>query len=91
MVIEFTEGNHWNNDGGWFKNGLRVEALVNGEWKEVEVNSKYPVGDSFDAHGDAFESFVITLKTPVTCNGIRIIGEAGGPNGFVSVSELTVK
>lgn len=89
--IEFTEGNHWNNDGGWFKNGIRVEVLVNGEWKEVEVTSEYPVGDSLEAHGDAFETFVITLKTPTTCKGVRIIGEAGGPNGFVSVSELTVK
>ncbi|MBE6653969.1 MAG: hypothetical protein E7608_00770 [Ruminococcaceae bacterium] len=90
-TIEFTEGNHWNNDGGWFENGIRVEVLVNGEWKEVEATCEYPIGDSFEAHGNAYETFVISLKTLTTCRGVRIVGEAGGPNGFVSISELTVK
>lgn len=90
-AIEFTEGGHWSTGGGWFKNGIRVEVLVNGEWKEVEVTSEYPVGDLAATHGEAYETFVFTLKTPTTCKGVRIIGEAGGPQGFVSVSELTVK
>lgn len=90
-AIEFTEGGHWANSGGWFKNGIRVEVLVNGEWKEVESTSEYPVGDLTSTHGNAYETFTITLKTPTTCKGVRIIGEAGGAQGFVSVSELTVK
>ena len=91
--IEYTEGAH-SKDGGWFKNGtLKVEALIGGVWTEVASNvaSVYPNGDTQAAFGKGYETFNITLNTPVECEGIRLAGVAGGTSGWVGVSELTVK
>ncbi len=90
--ITFSEGCIMN-DGGWFKNGVRVEALIDGKWKEVTctVNPAYPNGDSKALFGSGGKTYVFTLNTPVTCTGIRLIGEAGGTSHFISVSELTVE
>ena len=90
--IVYQEGAH-SADGGWFKGGtLKIEALVNGEWKEVasDVDTVYPNGDTQTAHGSAYEEFTFTLTTPVECKGIRLIGTAGGTGGWVGISELTV-
>jgi hypothetical protein len=91
--IEYTEGAH-SSDGGWFKDGsLKVEALVNGKWTEVASNaaSVYPSGNKQADFGSAYETFTITLSSPVECEGIRIIGTAGGTSGWVGISELAVK
>lgn len=90
-VVTFTEGCN-TRDGGWFKNGVTVEALVDGQWKAVACTASpdYPIGDSQALFGGDGDTYVFTLKTPVTCTGIRIIGEAGGPAHFISVSEFTV-
>lgn len=91
--VIFTEGKHFGN-GGWFKNGsLRVEVLQNGSWVKVETTCDpgYPKANDMGAFGDPFESFTLTLEAPVTCEGVRIIGTAGGGAGFISVAELEVK
>ena len=91
--IEYTEGAH-SGDGGWFKGGtIRIEALVNGEWIAVEsdIATVYPNGNTTAAHGSAYETFMFTLAAPVECEGIRLIGTAGGYGGWVGVSELAVQ
>lgn len=89
--ITFTEGGYLNS-GGWFKNGIRVEVLVGGKWKQVscKVSPTYPIGNSKAVFGDDGETFVFTLNTPITCQGVRLIGESGGSAAFISISELTV-
>lgn len=87
--VEFHEGmQFW--DGGWFSNGLTLEVLVNGTWTAVPVDSGYPVSDNPDDHTPGGQTYVFTFD-PIQCQGVRIIGTAGGEHYFVSVSELRVK
>ena len=90
--VEFTEGMHFK-DGGWFSGGLRVEILVGGKWKAAEttLSSPYPSGSTKDDFGANFEVYTFTLTSPAECDGVRIIGKAGGTSKFISVSELAVK
>lgn len=91
--VVFTEGKHFGN-GGWFKNGnIWIEVFKDGKWTKVETTTdkKYPVANSKEAFGDNFESYVFTLKTPVSCGGVRLAGVAGGSSSFISVGELTVR
>ena len=87
----FTEGNHfW--DGGWFEMGMvRIEALIGGEWQEVEYTSdpEYPIGLTVDEYGDGFETYTFSFD-PIECEGIRIAGMAGGAASFISVAEVKV-
>lgn len=90
-TVVFTEGMNFDN-GGWFANGdITVQALINGTWTDMKtkVSPKYPVGNTQEDFGEDFEEYTFTFD-PVICDGIRIIGTAGGSAGFVSVSELAV-
>lgn len=90
-TVVFTEGMNFDN-GGWFANGdITVQALINGTWTDVKttLSPKYPVGNTQADFGDHFEEYTFAFD-PVTCDGIRIIGTAGGAAGFISVSELAV-
>lgn len=89
--VVFTEGGHFGN-GGWFKNGLSVEVLVDGKWTAVEFTSDkaYPVSNTGSAFGDPYETFTFTLKSPVKCDGVRIYGLGGGKAAFISCAELAV-
>lgn len=92
-AVVFTEGGHFAS-GGWFKNGdISVEALVDGVWTKVEtsVSPAYPASDDMAAFGSSYETYTFTLTTPIDCDGIRVIGLAGGTSSFISISELTVK
>ena len=92
-IVEFTEGGHFTN-GGWFKNGdVRIEALIDGSWKTVEttVSPAYPNANDMAAFGKSYETYTFTLTAPTECDGIRIIGLAGGDQCFISISELTEK
>ena len=89
--IDFYEGIHFGN-GGWFANGtLHVEAKIGEEWKKVTLTNtpNYPVGNEKKDFGASFEKYEFRFE-PVTCTGIRIIGEAGGAQNFTSCSELRV-
>ncbi len=91
--ITYTEGSHFDN-GGWFKNGeIRVEALINDAWVEVEAicSPTYPKGDSQGTFGSNFNTYTFTLAQETVCRGIRVIGAAGGSAHFTSVSELSVE
>ena len=89
--LTFTEGNHFGN-GGWFANGIIVEAFVNGEWVELECNTtpKYPNGNSMGSFGSGYDTYTFEFDS-IKCSGIRLRGTAGGSAGFISVSELTVE
>lgn len=90
--VKFQEGAH-SSDGGWFKNGtLKIEVLVDGEWKEAASNvaEVYPYGNFQTNFGSAYETYDFVLNTPTACQGVRLIGLAGGSGGWVSVGELTV-
>lgn len=90
--IEFTEGGHFD-DGGWFKNGdISIELYINGKWVEAKatVNPSYPNGDSKNTFGNGYETYTFKLDKATECNGVRVIGAAGGRSGFISVSEMAV-
>ena len=92
-TVIYQEGAH-STDGGWFKNGtLKIEVLVDGQWVEAasDVASVYPNGDDKATFGAAYEKYTFTLSTPTACNGVRLIGTAGGTGGWVGIGELTVK
>ena len=84
--IVFTEGNHFG-DGGWFES-IAVEVLINGKWTAVECTTS---PKNYVGGGAAYETFTFTLKEAVSCDGVRLIGYAGGHKTFISVGELTVK
>lgn len=91
--VVFTEGKHFH-DGGWFKAGtLKLQLFVGEEWVDTEftVTPDYPNGDTLASFGQSCESYTFKLSTPEKCNGIRVIGEAGGAKYFTSISELAVK
>lgn len=91
-AVKFTDGAHFGN-GGWFKDGeIWVEALINGKWEIVSatVDPKYPVSDSQGSF-PTYRTYTFTLTTPTECQGIRIIGAAGGSAHFTSISELSVE
>ena len=91
--VTFTEGAHFS-DGGYFKDGsIRLEVLQNGDWVSMNVrpDPAYPVGNTQGAFGSNYENYTFRLSSPVGCQGIRVIGAAGGTMHFISVSELSVE
>ncbi|MGN1096153.1 MAG: ADP-ribosylglycohydrolase family protein, partial [Eubacteriales bacterium] len=85
--VIYSEGMHFK-DGGWFADDIIVEAKIDGKWVEVDasVSPVYLKGsDKAQAQG---KTYTFTLKAPVDCSGIRIVGIAGGTAGFISISEL---
>jgi hypothetical protein len=80
----------------------RVQATTDGgvTWTSVDSTSDYlTVFENFTIGGGAtpnphFGTFNITLDTPLSgINGIRVIGENGGPadgNGFLGIGEIAV-
>ena len=89
--VAFTEGAHFEG-GGWF-DGIRLEVLVNGEWKsaDYELSPDYPSGVKASDFGSPYEVYTFKLNSPIDCDGFRIIGKAGGTSRFVSCSELAYK
>jgi len=89
--VVFTEGLHFGNGGWWEMGMVRIEALVNGEWTEIETecDPEYPNGLTQDDFGEGFEQYTFTFD-PIVCDGIRIAGMAGGSTSFISCGELQV-
>ncbi len=86
----YQAGCKWQT-GGWFKNGsLHLEALIDGAWTNVTLleDIGYPNSNSYDAFTP--NQIYIFKFNQITCSGIRIIGDAGGSEHFVSVSEIEV-
>ena len=86
--LKFSEGKQ-NKKGGWFTETPRIEVLIGGVWTEVEskISPAYP-GNSVDEQGDAFQTYRFTFDE-VVCDGVRLIGKAGGSDPYISVGELT--
>jgi len=71
--------------------GPVVEVDVNGVWTPV-FNEFWSPSQPVDGDPDSdhsFETFVATFD-PVLTRGIRLTGNAGGQDHFISVGELTV-
>jgi hypothetical protein len=85
--LKFVEGKQ-NKKGGWFAESPKIEVLVNGAWIVIDavVSPVYP-DNSIEAHGDSFQPYRFTFDE-VTCEGVRIIGKAGGTDPYISVGEL---
>lgn len=74
--------------GGWFASGPRVEVRRDGHWLPVAALTITPsyTNDFTALEEDDYEfSF-----EPVLADGIRLIGEPGGPLRYTSISELEV-
>ncbi|MGN1410760.1 MAG: hypothetical protein ACI4XJ_11380 [Eubacteriales bacterium] len=91
--VLFVEGGNFV-DGGFFGDGdIRLEALIDGEWTEVKasISPEYKVGETQEEMLPNYEQYTFTLDTPTSCDGIRVIGTAGGSAYFISCGELIVK
>ncbi len=88
--VAYQAGCTWAT-GGWFKNGsLHLEANIGGEWVTVTLleDINYP---NSNVQADFIPNNIYIFKfEQITCKGIRIIGDAGGSEHFVSVSEIEV-
>ncbi len=86
--LKFVEGKQ-NKKGGWFTETPKVEVLKDGVWTGIEASlfPAYP-GDSMEAQGDAFQHYRFAFDE-VVCDGVRIIGKAGGTDPYISIGELT--
>ena len=91
--VEFYEGGNFFDGGFYAYSTIGLEALVNGEWIEVDadIDPDYPDGDTQEEFLPNFECYTFTLKTPTACDGIRVTGEAGGSAYFISCTEMIVK
>ena len=86
--LKFVEGKQ-NKKGGWFTETPTVEILKDGVWTaiESEIFPAYP-GNSLQEQGGSFQPYRIVFDE-VVCDGVRIIGKAGGTDPYISIGELT--
>jgi glucose/arabinose dehydrogenase len=83
--IVFQEGKHFF-DGGWFDT-FNVQVLIGGSWRALPmINVDPPYAGN---NGINFETYRITFN-PVVAQGIRIAGNPGGSNNFISIGEFRV-
>ena len=82
--LKFTEGVQ-NKKGGWVTETPRIEVLIDGAWVAVEaaVSPDYVT----EQNENGFWQYRFTFDE-VTCEGIRIVGKAGGTDPYISVGEL---
>ncbi|GMA15331.1 hypothetical protein E5F05_00825 (plasmid) [Deinococcus metallilatus] len=85
--VRYTTGQMFS-DGGWFSGNLGVQVRQNGVWVNaagVSITPPYPYS------GAAGPNKTYTLRfTPVSADGVRIIGTPGGSRTFTSIAELGV-
>jgi len=79
----FQEGPQFG-DGGWFTS-IRVQVRQSGTWVNVPNVTVTP--PYAGANGVGCEAYMFAFP-PITGDGIRIDGAAGGASGFISVGEL---
>jgi len=74
--------------GGWFADGPRVEVRVDGRWVPASgVCVSPPYANDFTALEQ--DDYTFTFD-PVVADGVRLVGEPGGPLRYTSVAELEV-
>lgn len=83
--VIFQEGRNFN-DGGWFDN-FTIQYRVGNNWFDVEDLDITPTYQPND--GVSYETYTITFA-PAIGTAIRIVGNPGGSNNFISVGELRV-
>ncbi len=79
---------HQDGMGGWFIDGPRVEARIDGEWVPVTACTVAP-GYPNDFTALEYDEFVFDFDE-VVADGVRLIGEPGGPMQYTSIAELEV-
>lgn len=73
--------------GGWFAEGPRVEARIDGVWTPVDTAAEPPYPNDYTAlEADEY----VFRFAPVIADGIRLIGTAGGHMRYTSIAELEV-
>ncbi len=82
----FQEGRHFSG-GGWF-DALTVQVRQNGAWVNVSGLTDTPTYPGFN-DGVTFESYAFEFQ-PIAGQAIRLFGDPGGFNDFISVGELLV-
>jgi hypothetical protein len=83
--VVFQEGVH-STDGGWF-DSLWVQRRVNNQWVDIQdLQCTPPYAAAKGTNYGVYELFF----SPVTGDGIRIIGHPGGSAHYFSVGELRV-
>lgn len=90
-AVLFAEGNHFPRpdegdtaEGGWFES-IRVEVRVDGVWTPVNVTPSKVLSTDVP-----FEIVEFVLDTPMMVTGAQLAGVPGGPDRFVTVSEIDV-
>lgn len=73
--------------GGWFADGPRVEARLDGQWTAVASSVEPAYRNDFTALEE--DEYVFRFA-PLVADGIRIVGTAGGPLRYTSIAELEV-
>ncbi len=89
-TLIFTSG-AVSDEGGWFADGdLRVEGFAGGVWTQIPVYAtpEYPVSSESGAFTPG--AVYVFNFMPVFVDGIRLVGRAGGTEGFITCSELDV-
>ena len=95
--ISLQEGKHfW--DGGWWETGPDVEVQVGGTWVPatgVAVTPRLPsegitgAWAGTAAQVTSYEEFEFTFD-PVETTGVRLIGNTGGQDHFISIGEMRI-
>ncbi len=85
--VEFTTG-ELTGTGGWFNGRPRVQYRRDGVWFDVSGQSTTPLYPG-DATAGSFRTYPTTFL-PVSTDGIRVLGAAGGSRTFSSVAEVAV-
>ena len=93
--VYFQAGVYFSNSGGWFAEGMKVQYKEGSSWRDIETTCSptYPVVnqganiDMINYYG--FDEYVFTFD-PITTDGIRVFGKAGGREYFASCAELEV-
>ncbi len=85
--LKFVEGKQ-NKKGGWFAETPKLEVLIDGKWIQVdaEISPAYP-GSTVEEQGEAFQPYRFSFDE-IVCEGVRIIGKAGGSDPYISIGEL---
>ncbi|RFA13139.1 hypothetical protein B7R22_14165 [Subtercola boreus] len=74
-------------DGGWFSSNVRVQVRHGNTWTDVASPSTVPAYPYSSAAGTN-ASYTFTF-TPVSGDGVRVIGVPGGSSTFTSVGEVS--
>ncbi len=83
--VVFQEGRNFN-DGGWF-DSFTLQYRVGSTWFDVQGLNITPTYQPND--GVSYETYTLTFE-PAIGSAIRVVGNPGGSNNFISVGELRI-